>query len=451
MPVAASETPTPASAASEPLTDEDAEFDLSDLEQKGVEGIVAGAEPGDDDPGAPPHRPVWISFLVLALAFPLLVRMYPDFRYWLRGDAPEDLGRAETFVTEGRVPSGYLDRYVKLAGTPDVRNVAVGKSRTETVRYLRFMESQGQLLAVIRTPKSEETPGQTVRYPGQFEGRMTRLGDLGRTSWVLWSEPEQYKWLAQFYEVEDVARTIDASPKALTEALRQADPEALILETDEGPVALSEADRVRLVVEHPDARVLLGSNSFPAEAAEAAMTSLGIPFAKVESRDTTRHRFVARIPKDDIPRIREVLEARLDVGLDGADPRQGVAVLPMTSTFLVRPNELELRDGMLVFPRGENTSTAGYEVEGAALRERANDDAFLRFDPAQLGAVRIEKAIRLDPDGYVILNGETPADQRMFGVLWIFTVLVSAANVVAIAFGLRSRRRTPGTRPSTVR
>lgn len=427
-------TPTPEGALD---ADEDSSFDLSDLEQKGVEGIVAGLEASD---APPPRRPIWVSLVVLALAVPLLVRMYPDFRYWLQPSTPEDLGTAAEFVRDGQVPSGYNERYVKLRGTPDVRNVAAGKSSRETIRYMRLMESKGQLFAMVRTPVEQENKGETVRYPGQFEGRMTRLGDLGETSWMLWSEPDQYHWLSRFYEIENITRTLDASPAALVAALRAAPGDALVLATEEGTIALGPHDSLRLVVEHPESRVLLGKASFSAEEAEFAMQALGVPFVAIESRDETRHRYVARIAPEERERMQRALAERARPETkDAADPRHGVAVLPLSSTFLVDPDDLELEGEDLRFPRGTNTSTAAYEVADGVLRERSAESDVVTVERDQLRAVRVEQAIRLDPDGYVILQGETPADRRTFALLWLFTAFVALLNAGAVV--LWGRRR----------
>lgn len=436
-PGASEATPTSDSASG---ADEDAAFDLSDLEQKGVEGIVAG---WDASEAPPARRPIWVSLVVLALAIPLLVRMYPDFRYWLQPSTPEDLGTAAEFVRDGEVPEGYNERHVRLRGTPDVRNVAVGKSSRETLRYMRLMESKGQLIAVVRTPVEQENKGETVRYPGLFEGRMTRLGDLGETSWLLWSEPDQYHWLSRFYEIENITRTLDASPEGLFAALQTAPGDALAIETEEGTIALGPSDRVRLVVEHPDSRVLLGKASFSAERAQEAMQALGVPFVAVESRDETRHRFVARIPAEARERMQRALAERAEPGAnDAADPRQGVAVLPSSSTFLVDPAELALDGDVLRFPRGTNTSVAAYDVVDGMLRERPSEEEIVTVAREQLRAVRVEQAIRLDPDGYVILHGETPADRRMFALLWLFTAFVAFVNAgVVVVWGRRRPRK----------
>jgi len=416
--------------------DEEGAIDLDDLDAHGVEGIVASRKP---EPTRR-ERPAWISLFVIALALPLLVRMYPDFRYWLRSSSPEDLGAASSFVESGEVPRGYNDRYVVLRGTPDVRNIAIGKGPRETVRYMRLMESDGQLLAVVRTPIEQDNRGETVRYPGEFEGRMTRLGDLGRRSWLPWSEPDQYQWLARFYEIENISHTVDATPAALLEALEGRASEGLTLMTAVGDMELAGNDRVRLVVEHPEVRVLFGGSSFSREQAQAAMESLGVPFVAAQSRDEARHRYVARIPAERRAQVEAELRARIEGEINTADPRQGVTLLPLTSTFVVAPDDLELQGATLTFPRGDNTSTAGYEISGETLRERDPTAAMVSIPRDGLGAVRIERAIRLDPDGYVLLQGEKPSDQRMFGVLWIFTAAVTLANAAAIGMWLRRRR-----------
>jgi len=413
-------------------------IDLTDLELRGVDGVVADHSASS----ARTVRPSWVSLLVVVLALPLLVRMYPDFHFWIQSSEPLDLGRASSFVQDGVVPSGYHDRYVTLEGTPDIRNVAVATSSKDKVRYMRLIESEGGLFAVVRTPAAAETKGQTLNYPGRFAGRMARLGDLGRTSWSPWAEPKQYQWLEQFYALENVTRTIDSSPEALVASLRSRPTGTdFAVDSSEGRVRLEPDDRVRLVVERPEARVLLGAEAFTEESASRLIEGLGYPFLKQNGPDETRHRFVVRIPPAERESVQQRLEGAAATELRPADPRREVAVLPMTATFTVPIAELGVDDQNVSFPLGDNTTPPEYDVVGKGLVVGKPKDGRVTVQPAELKAVRLEKPVRLDPDGYAILDGEAPSDKQLFGLLWLFTLLITLGNAVSVGFWWRRHRR----------
>lgn len=458
------------SAAQSP-TDEDA-IDLDDLDAHGVEGVVEAARGGG---GSGRGRPVWISLVVLVLAIPLLVRMYPDFRYWLRSSTPVDLGHASELVQGGHVRPGHHDAYVVLRGTPDVRNVALGRTKTEHVRYMRLMESEGDLFAVVRTPKeASDALSKTVTYPGVFEGRLVRLGDLGRTRWNLFErESAQYRWLERFYELENVTRTIDGNVDAFVAALERGG--GIVIEGEAGTLALGPDDRLRIVVERPEARVLIGSALLDAERARAQVAALGVPFAVIESPAPTRprepagvrhslpqaqpHRFAVRIPKAErdavAARLRGAIASELAPDPDdttaapreplapevlaSADPHKAVSVLPMTATFTVAPGELSLEHGKLRVPFVDGAST-GYDVVDGALREREVTEGSILIDPAEIVAVRVERPVRIDPEGYAIVHGETPEDAGLVAALWLFTLVVALGNGALVATRLLGPR-----------
>lgn len=432
-------------------------LDLSDLDEKGVGGIVAEYEGGFDGRRGS-RRSGITSLLVAALTVPLLISMYPDFRYAWQPSEPTNLGTAAEFVTEHGVPSGYYERHVTLEGTPDVRTIAVARGPEETVRFIRLMESDGQLMAVVRAPRNEDPTGQVATYPGHFSGRMTRLGSLGRRSIIPWSSAQQFRWLSDFYELEHVTQTVDSSIDHLLTAL-DVPGEPWVIETEQGPVTLDRHEGlVHLSVVEGDTLISLGGDSFGPNAAKAAMNALGVPYTFESEADygrpatgdeafkpaRPRHRIIARLDPDmSIDRVRAQLETfRQDDGRS-EDIRAGVHVMPRSTTFVVAPNEITRSGDVLQIARAPIKPR--YQVEGRALvpmDEGAHRLAEVPTD--EVLEVRVEKPVQLDPNGYVIIDGERPGDRRHFGLMWVVIAAIAIVNVVMAGLWLRTQWATRG-------
>lgn len=410
---------------------EEAALDLEDLDRLDGDGAFhATADGAEDDvvlekARRRPRSPL-LSLFVIAFAAYLLATMWSDFRYWMRGSEPVDLGQASSFVKDGRVPSGYHDMFVVLEGTPDVQHAARMTTNEGFVGYLRVTEGGGQLFAAVPRGPDEQV---TNNFEGRYTGRMRRLGS-----------DRAFPWLEQFFDAERITRSIDTTAQDLVEALQRGGA-ALDIETAEGPIRLDPEDRVRLVVERPEARVQLGVTTFPdAAAAEARVAALGYPYVAAGAA-TTFHTFLVRIPMAERAAAHDRLAEGLDLPEATSDPKVGVSVLPMKGTFTVPASLLQL-DGSdtLVFPYGDNTTAPGYQVEGERLVERGLDESeTLRIAADELAAVRLEQPIRLDPDGYVILVGAAPSSARMLGILWLVALGIGLVNLASLLLWWRRR------------
>jgi hypothetical protein len=312
-----------------------------------------------------------------------------------------------------------------------VQNAAVlttkgGPDGETKYSYLRITEGGGALFAAVPRSVNRE---RKLEFAGRYEGRIVTLGG-----------DRAYPWLEQFYAANDVTRTIDASPEALVAALNDAGAESLSVESVDGPVVLAGRDRVSLVVRRPEARVQLGAMSFSESAAEGAVAELGYPWARIDGPNTF-HQFVVRIPEDKRTEAYEALAAKLDGEPSAADPRQGVAVLPMSATYTVAARDLQAKGEILSFPMGDNTASPGFDVVEGRLAERELAGAPMQLPASEISAVRLDKPIQLDADGYLIEVGTRPSDLASIGLAWLVVLGIALANLVAIGVAYRSRRR----------
>ena len=414
---------------------EDDAFDGLDPAVVARLGLDRGAaEPeldlGEEDLPAPRRRgrsPL-VSLFVLAFAAYLLVAMFGDFRYWLRGDEPEDLGQAADLVESGGLVADLHDRYVVLEGTPDVKNAAVGATKSNLVGYLRITEGKGRLFAAIPRDKDQTI---TNNFEGRFVGRMRKL-----------SEDRAYPWLKQFYATEVVTVPIDVEVASLSSAIAApAADGAIEVQTENGPATLSADQELRLVVRQPDARVQLGVESFPTpEAADAAVAALGRPWVRLAPTKTF-HRYAVRVPEGEHGNVQSELLAGLPEGErdPGADPRRGALVLPRTATYVAAIGDLARSGDTLVFPYGTNTTSPGYEEEEGRLVERKLQGGMLHIPLGELQAARAEQRIGVDPEGFLVAVGEPPSSERLTGILWLVVLGIAMANVASLWVWWRRR------------
>jgi hypothetical protein len=393
----------------------------SDLELDDVERLLQSDASSGDRPRRARRRSPWVSAIVIALSGYLLFALYPDFRYWLRSSEPEDLGTAATFVSDGRVPSGYHNTHVVLEGTPDVQYPVrlTTKNGDRYVTYLRIQEGGGQLFAAI-----SRDPSEKLEFGGRFEGRMSRLGD-----------DRAFAWLQQFYAQEQITRTIDIAVDAFVEGLSGARDGAVSLKSSHGTQTIPAGRSVRLVTEKPEVRIQLGSSSFTQKRATELMDELGFPYAPLQTSTSSFHSFAVRVPPERRESLAATLKSRAEID-NAADPKQGAHLLPMVASYSVPMDAVELRDRTLVFPYGDNVANKGHMLVDGRLSQRTLTQGKLELPIDELTAIRIEQPIELDPDGYLITVGERPRDARMWGLLWLVVLGLGAANATGLGLML---------------
>jgi hypothetical protein len=399
-----------------------------DGEPTAAEMAGMSEEHDSDDPGPPRRRgrsPV-VSLIVAAFGIYVLGTMFDGFRYWLRSNEPVDLGHAESLVQDGRLPEDIDNKYVVLRGTPDVQHAARMSTEQRTVGYLRIMEGDGSLFAEI--PREDDGQSLTA-IEGRYAGRIRRLRKTRVAAWV-----------QQFFDSEEIMRVSDVSRAALADALRAGAGGGLEVATDEGPVRLTAGDRMRLVASQPDAMVQLGKTSFRrAQEAEETVASLGFPYMALERKGSGFRSFVVRIPEGERETAEQKLNEGLEVSPGSADPKLGALVLPRSATYTADVGELELQGETLVFPYGDNTTSPGYDVVDGKLVERALDGGKMRIGLDEIRAVRLERPIRVDLDGYLVQVGVDPKSERTTALLWFVVLGIVALNLVSPVLMWRRR------------
>lgn len=414
-------------------------IDLSDMKD-GIDGAIAGLPRDAPDPleeaallsevesrGRRPRRSPALASLVALAGIYLLTTMWSDFRYWLRSeDDLRDLGSVSEIYREGVFVEDFDNQYVRITGTPDVQHAARMTTEKGVSGYVRIREAGGSLFASV--PHEESRPHD--RFTGTFEGRMRELGSM-------WN----YDVVQQFFDTEQILQTVDVNPSELARAMKEQSV-TLDVEGEDRKIDLTEDDFIRLVVKQPEATVQLGKGTWKRVGdAETAVAELGYPFTLDERDSVHFHSFLVRIPEDE----RDAAQARLNEGhevpADNPDPKIGAMILPRTATYVVAPDQIGVAgEDQLVFEYGENTTSPGFRVDGGKLVERGLDDGKLGVDIADVIATRIERQIRVNPNGYVVVVEETPKTKWLSAVLFLVVSALVAINLVALGVWIRRLR-----------
>ncbi|MFZ6180104.1 hypothetical protein ACOXH8_15330 [Nannocystis pusilla] len=401
-------------------------------------------DPADDSPrpsgsdsmaGAPRRRrsPI-IDVAVVALGGYLLYWMFGDVRYFLQGSEPQDLGDAAAFVDKG-LADDLDDTYVVLRGTPDVQHAArlrlepKGGGSGRTIGYLRIIEGGGSLFAAI--PRTTEAAPQ--QFEGVFEGRIRRLADS-----------PNFAAIQQHFDGERIVEERDATSAALLDALGKRQGDALtVVDTGGQSLALGTKATVTLVVEQPDVQVQLGRSSFDSQAsAEAAVAALGFPYYAPPEQSSSRfYSYYVRLPAGE----RESAQAKLSVaavipeGAKPADPSVGAVILPWITSYPVPASDITAEGGKFSFVPGDNAKP-GFDLQDGKLVPRPLQGGKLVLDPGDVRAVRLERPVVVDPQGYVIDVGVRPRDRWLEVAMWCLVLLVVGWNVASLVAGWRARR-----------
>ncbi|RMG99599.1 MAG: hypothetical protein D6705_02455, partial [Deltaproteobacteria bacterium] len=246
-----------------------------------------------------------------------------------------------------------------------------------------------------------------------------------------------YGWLEQFFEGERLVRVEDVAIASLVDFLHG---KRVDLESRNGSVVPEPGDRLRIVVRLPVAVVQIGKKSVPKAAdAEARVAALGRPYGVLDATRKPYHVFVVGAEPKEFDAIAAALESGIEVE-NRADPGQGVMVLPKIAAYLVDPAALHIEGDELVFPYGENKASPGFVETDGRLVEQVPEDGRLRVPVVRVQAVRLERPIVLDPEGYVLLHGERPSSLRMHGILWLVVFGLVSVNTASFVLWWRRRR-----------
>lgn len=422
----------------EDLDAQEEALSLDDLDQEmdaALDGMApADAGPSEDELAAVPstlkklggNRSPILSVVVTLLGVFLLWSMWADFRYWVNSDdAPRDLASTRDIFVEGSFTEDFDNQYVVLEGTPDVQHAARMRTEGGYTGYLRIVEAEGALFAAI--PREDQrAPDQ---FDARFQGRMRRLSELSNG-----------KWVQQFFDAEEMMQIVEVDAESFVDAL--AGEGSITVPTIDGEsLKLTADDRIRLVVESPDAMVQLGKRTWRTlDDARAAVEALGLPFVQHPGKHGHYHAFMIRADRSELETLAAKLNEGHEIPTDNSDPKLGAMVLPRSSTFVVSPDVVgPAGEGRIGFEYGDNKASPGYDLKDGQLVPRVVDGGKLAVEASRLSAVRVERPIRVDPEGYVIAVGEHPSGQRLEGLLFLIVLGLMAVNVTSL---VATRRRS---------
>lgn len=431
--------------------DDDEHDELDELEGEGFDQAVAKARQdaaGDLDPGLDPElgqRPYtaeeaglrtkvgWgrspiISAAVIVVGLFLLVATWNDFRYFLRSvqSEPRELGHVSDIYQDGEFAERYDNEWVVLEGDPDVQHAARMPGREGWIGFMRLIEADASVFVAI--PRAtEKAPNE---FPGRFEGRMQRI-----------SKVPQWERLQTFFNAEEITDIVDLAPASLIDAVQGGGSEVQI---DGGEaLSLEPSDKLRVVVRQSTAVVQLGRTTWPTrEAAEEIMKVFGRPWTFVEKRDTVWV-FALDLGGTDakVELFQELTKALngSDV-LASADPKVGGLVLPRRATYLVDFGDLQADGATLSFTYGNNTAETGWRVDGDELVPIELERGRLGVPVAAIEAVRLERSLTANPDGYLLMVDQRPRDVWPSAVMFVAVLGVVGLNVWALVAYFRRRK-----------
>ncbi|PRQ04817.1 hypothetical protein [Enhygromyxa salina] len=454
-----------AGAEHRPDTEDDEDDDLEALDGDGFDRVVAqaraqAAEPADEgeydpeldgelDPnrGERPYtveeagirskvgwgRSPIVSAAVVVVGLFLLAATWSDFRYFLRSlqSEPRDLGLVSDIYVDGEFVERYDNTWVVLEGDPDVQHAARMQGREGWIGFMRLIEADASLFVAI--PRA--TQNVDNEFPGRFEGRMRRIDEV-----------PQWEKLQTFFNAEELIDIVDLEPAAVVAAVAGGTNKAAL--AGGGEVELGANDRLRVVVAQSAAMVQLGRTTWPTrEAADQIIGVLGKPWAFVEKRDTVWVYAVELGSSGGANanvELYQQLTRALNNGEDlaSADPKVGGLVLPRRATYLLDFKDLTASGAELSFTYGDNTAGTGWQVDPSTqqLEPVALRDGRLTVPTADIVAVRTERPLAADPDGYLLMVDQHPRDVWPSAVMFGAVFGVVLLNGWALAAALRRRR-----------
>ncbi|MFY0536642.1 hypothetical protein [Nannocystis pusilla] len=142
---------------------------------------------------------------------------------------------------------------------------------------------------------------------------------------------------------------------------------------------------------------------------------------------------------------RESAQAKLSVtavipeGAKPADPSVGAVILPWITSYPVAASDITAEGGKFSLVPGDNAKP-GFDLQDGKLVPRSLQGGKLVLDPGEVRAVRLERPVVVDPQGYVIDVGVRPRDRWLEVAMWCLVLLVVGWNVAGLVAGWRARR-----------
>jgi len=378
-----------------------------------------------------------LAVVVIVVGVFLLAATWADFRFFLRivQDEPRDLGRVEDIYKNGEFIENFDNEWVVLEGEPDVQHAARSPTRDGWYGVLRLLRAEGKLFVAI--PRDDEDA--PTQFPGRHEGRMRRLGAA-----------PQWEKLQQFFDAEQIVDLQDLDVGSVLGAIEQGS--TTVNSAEAKPLELGADDQLRMVIDFPVGVVQLGRSSWKTrEAAQAAVEGLGLAWTALDKSSSVSWQFAVEMDAKGSRERYEAIARQLEDGLDAeakaaieakrADPKLGAIVLPRRVTYLARVGDLRVSADSLRIPYDQDSpeDTGWKKVEGR-LQAIAPVEGTLGVPRSQVVAIRLERGLKADPNGYLVTVGQHPRDAWPSAVMFVGVLGVMLLNVWALVAVMRRRR-----------
>ena len=205
------------------------------------------------------------------------------------------------------------------------------------------------------------------------------------------------------------------------------------------------------MVDQGDLKLVLGRATWPDDAAaEAAVKSLGLPYARLETvvagRDDPNanvkrsygRSFVVRVPRARHAEVVAQLHAAAGLETESGDPKVGAVGVPYRATYVVRPSALSMSDDEVVIDMRGVTTRPRLELREGALVS-ADPQGRLHVPADEVTRVEVLSSLRIDPDGTIILADQRPDGQARGAIMFAMAALVGLLNLIAVVMFVRRR------------
>jgi len=361
-------------------------------------------------------RPPIVAVAGALLAFGLVFHLRHDLRYALSSSTPVDMGAAQTTFGSGKVGREFINRYVRVSGTPDRESALEIDTKGSWVfsQLFRVLGTGDRLFLHRR----ESPLPADLALADTFEGRLVRVDDLSFADAI------------RVYFANHVTATHFFAPEAFGRALAgRAGAGPLTLADRAGDsVSLGPEESIAIEVVQPDqVRVGLPRSRFPGESdARAAVTSRGGEV--LSSRGL----------------VKGVTATGPDSGpLSTAPPPPERWVLDVRFPAARRQaalDELGNLDRLVELRDARETVTArladlAATKDGLAVRGAGGDR---QLTTAQIAAVRTLAAVVIPPDAFLLVEGDRPREHAVSIFFALMLLLFGTVNIMGL---VRNRAR----------
>jgi hypothetical protein len=346
------------------------------------------------------------------LAFFLIYYGWRDLRYALSSSEPVDLGSATTLFAAGDRAAEMVNRYVRVAGTPD-RESALQldtKGSWEFSQLFRVLGT-GDRLFVHRV--GDPLPA-ALAEADVFEGRLIRIDEL------------PYADAIRAYFARHVTATHFFGPDAAVKALAGRAPTA--------PLA---------IVDRGGDRVTLGSDEALAlEVVEPEQLQIGLPKSRFPTEDAARAALESR--GGEVTAARGLVQPPPPPGAGAANLLASPAAAPARWTFVVRfpaarrqaaLDELGDIDRTVEIRDARETVTAhiaDLAADGSALVVKSPGLPERRLAAAQVAAAHTIAPVVIPQGALLVIEGDRPRNHVASILISLVLFIFGAFNLAAL-------------------